>query len=92
MEAHLHLADADRLAEARDLPRLGKILAIAQSHDVERFARRHHGSVAGSGMIGMAMGDQRSIHLADRVDIEIAGRAIETARRRAQEIVGLHGT
>ena len=59
----------------------GEIRAIAQAHDVERLLRCHHLAVAGAGVIGMAMGDQRAIDGANRIDMEITGGRIETGRR-----------
>ena len=68
------------------LSRFRKALAVAQRHDRQRLARRQHGAVAGAGMVGMAMGDQRPRHRAHRIDMDVGGRAIQAGRRRDQQI------
>jgi hypothetical protein len=49
-----------------------KSVAIADAHDVERLARCQHLGMAGAGVVGMAMGDQRALDRPHRIDIEIA--------------------
>ena len=79
------------LAEVRRLRRAGEILAVAQRHDVERLAGRQHRAVAGARMVGMAVRDQRAGDRPDRVDEEIAGRAVEALRPGMEQVAGAHG-
>ena len=72
MEGDRDAVELDRLAEHRLLRRAGKIRAIAQRHDVERLARRQHRAMAGAGVVGMAVRDQRPRHRPHRIDEEIA--------------------
>lgn len=76
--------DAIDVADGSELCRLGrsgKIVAIAYPHDVECLLRRHDMLVAGSGVVGMAMGDQGALHRTDGIDMEIPSRGIETRWR-----------
>jgi len=76
--------DAIDVADGSELCRLGrsgKIVAIAYPHDVECLLRRHDMLVAGSGVVGMAMGDQGALHRADGIDMKIPRRGIETRWR-----------
>jgi hypothetical protein len=91
MPAHRDAVDGDSLAIGRLLRRAGEILAVADAHDVERLARRHHMRMAGPGMVGMAVRDQRPLHRTDGIDEEIAGRAIEALGRGAKQILETHG-
>ena len=80
----------DGLAVADRLRRAGEILAIAQPHDVEGFLRRQHGAVAGPGMVGMAMRDQRLVDRTGRVDVKAAGLAADAGRCRQKQVFGTH--
>ena len=91
MERHLHAAEIDALAIARRLRRAGEILAVAQPHQVERFLRRQHRAVAGAGMVGMGVGDQRPLHRPRRVDVKAAELAAHAGRRRQQDVFRSHG-
>src|SRR3712207_8434716 len=51
--------------------------SIAQPHDEERLARRHHGAVAGPRVIRMAVGHERAGYGANRIDMEVAERSEE---------------
>ncbi len=42
----------------------------------------------GPGMVGMTMGYERTRHRPHGIDVEAAGRAPETFRRRAEEFFG----
>jgi hypothetical protein len=90
MEGDGDAAHIDALAEGGGLRRAAEILAVADLHDVERLTRRQHGAMAGTGVVGMAMGDERPRHGADGIDVEIAGGAIEAGGRRFEELLGLH--
>ena len=85
------VADPHRLAERRLLRRAGEVLAVAGRHDAERLARRQHRAVAGAGMVGMAVGDQRPLDRPRRVDVEAAGLRLEAGGGGAEEVFGAHG-
>ena len=73
------------------LRRAGEILAVAQPHQIERLLRRQHRAVAGAGVVGMGMRDQRPLDRPRRVDMEAAGLAAHAGRRRHQDVFGAHG-
>ena len=79
-----------RLAVGRGLGGAGEGVAEADRHDVEGLARRQHRAVAGGGMVGMGVGDQRARHRAHRVDVEVAGRAVEALGAGDEEVGGAH--
>src|ERR1700743_2311793 len=68
----------------------GEIVAIAQPHHVERFLRRQHRAMAGSGMIGMAVGDDRALDRPYRIDMEAAGLAAESGGDGHQNVLRAH--
>ena len=72
MERHLGAAEVDAFAIARCLRRPGEILAVAQPHQIERFLRRQHGAVAGAGVVGMGVRDQRPLDRPRRIDMKTA--------------------
>ena len=90
MEGDRDAVERDRLAKRGRLRRAGKTLAVAQRHDVERLPRRQHRAMAGAGMVGMAMRDQRPVDRPHRVDEEIAGRAVEAFRPGMEQVAGAH--
>jgi hypothetical protein len=49
--------------------------------------------VARPGVVGMAVRDQRALDGTERIDVEVAGRAIQSLRRLGEEIgcLGRHG-
>ncbi len=58
-----HVGDTDRLAKTCRLHRAGEIGAVAQRHDIQRFARRQNLVMARARMVGMAVrGDQCTLH------------------------------
>lgn len=77
VEADADTIDIKHFAEVCRLFFAAEILAVADAHDVERLAGGENLAMAGTGMIGMAVGDQRPLDGAHRIDMEIAGRAIE---------------
>ena len=65
-----------------------KSVAVAHGHDAQGLPRRHDGAVARAGVIRMAMGDQRPLHRADRIDVEVAEGAIEPLRGLGEDVGG----
>src|SRR5262249_10120434 len=63
----------------------GKVLAIAQGHQVQGLAGGEHLPMAWPGMVRMAVGDHRPRHGAGGVDIEISDGAVEPSGRGPQE-------
>ena len=78
----------ERLAEVGDLRRPRVIVTVTHGHDRQRLFARHDGAMAGPGMVGMAVGDQRPVDGADRIDEEIARRTIKPARLGPQKLLG----
>jgi hypothetical protein len=64
----------------------GEILAVAKPHEVERFLGRQHGTMAGAGMIGMGVGNDRAFDRSGRVDMEAAAFAADPGRRRHENV------
>ncbi len=87
----LDAVDVHPFADFGFLPRLAEPFAEAQGHDGQGLAAGHHRAVAGPGVIGMRMGDERARNRAHRIDVEIAGRAIEAFRARMQQFGCFHG-
>ena len=77
-------------AERGHLGRAGEVRAVAQRHDVERLARRQHRPMARAGVVGMSVRDKRAVHRPDRIDEEIAGRAIKPFRAGMKQVAGAH--
>lgn len=48
-------------------------------HDRRTGIGAHVAAMARAGVVGMAVGDQRTVHGAPRVDVEIARRAVDAA-------------
>ena len=81
--------DLDCLAIFDGLAALGEFLAIARFHDGKRFRRGENGAMPRACVVGMAMRHHGAVDGAThRVDIEIAGRAIEPLRRGMEKQVG----
>ena len=59
LEGDTRVADPHFFAEGGGLRLAGKGVAVAGGHDAERLPGRENGAVAGAGMVGMAVGDQR---------------------------------
>ena len=64
--------------------------AIADRHDVERLRCRQHMDVTCSGVVCVAMGDQRPVDVAHRIDEEIPRWAVESFAARDQQVFGFH--
>ena len=90
MEFDLDVAEFDFLAIRNRLHTAGKIVAIAQPHHVERLLRGQHRAVAGSGMVGMAMGDHSALDGPHRVDVEAAGLAAQAGSNWQQDVLRAH--
>ena len=82
--------ERDALAIGDGLRRAGEVLAVAQPHQIERLLRRQHGAVAGAGVVGMRVRDQRPLDRTRRVDVEAAALAAHAGRRRHQDVFGAH--
>src|SRR5262249_58146440 len=89
-EADVRAIELSGLAVAHRLRAAGKIVAVAQAHDVEGFLRRQDSAVPGTRMVRMAMRDQGLFDRAGRIDVEAAGLATHTRRRRDQDIFRTH--
>src|ERR1700731_2640154 len=73
-----------KLAIAGRLQGFAGQLAVPLAHDRDRLRRREDMLVAGPSMIAMAVRDHGARHRPRRVDIEIAGFAIEPRRRHPE--------
>ena len=85
------VADAQRLAEGRGLavaPAKPSPRRIAMMSSVSRVAST---APWPPGVVGMGVGDQRPRHRADRVDVEVAGRAVEAFRAGDEQVGAAHG-
>ena len=91
VKRHSRAAEIDAFAVADRLARTGKILAVAQPHEIEGFLRRQHGAVAGAGMVGMRVRDQRPLDRPRRIDMKRADFAAYAGRRRRQDVFRTHG-
>ncbi len=83
-ESHRHVADRDRLAITRRLQRTAGGVAITLPHDRDGFAGGQHSLVAGTRVIAMPMRHDCPRHRPHRIDIKIAGVAIEAGGCWAQ--------
>lgn len=90
MEAHVNVADADRLAIGRRLPRRAELLPVAQRHHGERLRCGEHLAMAAARMIGMGVRDQRAGNRAHGINVEIPRGAIK-AEGRGREQMRRHG-
>ena len=88
MKRHRDAAERERLAVAHGLRRAGEIVAVAQPHHVEGLLGRQHRAVAGPGVVGMAVGDQRLVDRPHRIDMEAAGRAAKPAGVGHKQVFG----
>ena len=83
-KSHVDVADPHTLAVfQRLLGGIGHILE-AGPHDRQGLRRGQGGPMAGPCMVAMAVGDDRPRDSHRRVDVEIAGFAIEAAWRRIE--------
>ena len=78
-EPDLNAVESDRRAVVeRLLGFAGAALPHADVHEGDRLRAGEDGAVAGSGVIGVGVGDHCAGDRADRVDVEIARGAVET--------------
>ncbi len=90
MEADICAIELHDLAIANRLRAAGEIVAVAQAHDVEGFLCCQDCAMPGARMVGVAMRDQGLFDGPRRVNMETAGLAAHTRRRRNQDIFGTH--
>ncbi|MND69453.1 hypothetical protein D3C80_609290 [compost metagenome] len=89
-EHHLDAVDENLLSPCGRLFAACEILAVTDRHDVERLAGGKHMTMAGAGMIGMTMGNQRPFDGADRIDVEISDGAEQPGGGRMKQSLGFH--
>ena len=68
------------------LAQAGEILAVSFRHDGDGFRRGQHGAMTRARMVGVAVGHHRPVNGAHRVDVEVAGRAVEPLRPRLEQV------
>ena len=90
MKRHRRAVELHALAVADRLRRTGEILAVAQPHEVERLLRRQYRAMAGAGMVGMGVRDQRPLDRPGRIDMKAAALAAHAGRRQRQDIFRAH--
>src|SRR5690606_32921553 len=71
------------------LQNAGTIGAIARAHDGDGARCGQHRTVAGAGVVAMAVGDDGLVDRPRRIDMEAAGLAVESGRRRLQPGLGM---
>ncbi len=75
METRLDATDAGSFTVIDRLRAAGEIFAIAQTHQVERLRGCQHRAMAGPGVVGVRMGNQRAGNRPRRIDMEPTLRA-----------------
>src|SRR3546814_12410992 len=80
MQRHLDVADPEHLAIRQCLLCPPGLVAEPMVHDRQRLGGRQDRTMAGAGVIGMAVGDDGPIDGAKRVDIEGTGGDVEALR------------
>ena len=90
MELDRDVAEPQFLAVSNCLRAAGEVLAIAQPHHVERLPGGQHRAVAGPGMVGMAVGNQRALDRPHRIDMEAARLAAQAGRLGRQDVLRAH--
>ena len=86
-QGDLHIVPSHRFAIGGGLAGDGEAFAIAFAHGGQGFRRRQHRPVPGPGVVGMAVGHHRAVHRPDRVDVEVAGRAIEALGAGTEQVL-----
>jgi hypothetical protein len=79
---HCDAAETDAFAITDGLHGAGKIVAVPQPHHVERLLGRQNRTVAGAGVIGVRVGDERALDRTSRIDMEGTWLAAHARRRR----------
>ncbi len=90
VEAYARAIEVQRFAIAYGLCVSGECIAIAQTHNVERFLRGQHGAMAGTGVVGMAVCDQGLCDRLGRIDMKAARPAAHARPGRHKDILGPH--
>ncbi len=83
-QAHLDPVAGDSLAIFQRLAMPAEVRAIARLHDRQGLGRGHHRAVAGAGVVGVAVGDDRPLHRPHGIDEEVSGGAVEPLRPGAE--------
>ena len=86
----LDVAEPQFLAIGDGLRAAGEIIAIAQPHHVERLLRGQYRAVAGTGVVGMAMGDHGALDRPHRIDMEVTRLAAQPGGNRHQDVLRTH--
>lgn len=86
MKGHLRAADLARFAV---VDRVEGDLAQTVAHHGRGGGGRQIAGVAGPGVVGVAMGDERPVDRTPRVDEEIAGGAVDALRFEFQNHAGI---
>jgi len=66
----------------------GEIRAIAQPHQIKRLLRRQYGAMAGTGVVGMSMGNNGALDGPRGVDMESTELAANARRRGDKNVLG----
>src|ERR1700722_9058444 len=66
------------------------MVAIAQPHHVERLLGGEYRAMAGSGVVGMAMGDHGALDRPHRIDVEVTRLAAQPGGNRHQDVLRTH--
>ena len=84
------VAEPQFFAISDRLRRTGEIVAVAQSHHVERLLGGEHRAMAGPGMVGMAMGNHGALDRPYRIDMEPARLAAQAGGLGRQDVLRAH--
>ena len=87
VQADAHTLVHHRLAIGQALQVQGRAQAAAQHAGADGGGQ--HMAVAGTGMVGMGMGDHRAVHRAPGVDVEVTRCAVQALRAQGNQVV--HG-
>jgi hypothetical protein len=90
MEAHADFAEPQGFTVGDGLGAAGEVLAVAQAHQVEGFARGEHRAMTRAGVIGVSMGDEGARNRPHRVDMKVAGLAAQPFRLPGENILRAH--
>src|SRR5689334_1186872 len=90
METHARAVKFQLLSVPYGLRAAGKILAIAQAHDVECFLGRQNGTMASSRVVGVAVRDKGFVDRTGWIDMEAARLATNARRGWNKDIFGPH--
>lgn len=86
-----HSIDRQRSVIGDGLTRPRVVRAIAGAHDVQRFGGRQHRAVTRPRVVGMTVRDDRPFDGTQRIDVETAGRAIQSGIGQGEKFVAGHG-